>query len=97
MIWRDVPRSEWVAAGVLLLAGGFCACTLHGAAGDVERRAARRHEQLQRFTELAGANDPPSAEDLDGLAGLFPGHAITAARAPWGRVLELHPEPDPRR
>lgn len=88
MIWRDVPRSEWVAAALLAAAGWACISTLHVAADELDRTSERRIAQVAALAEVASATSIAPA-DVRGLVGLFHGHVVTTGRAPWGSCLDL--------
>ncbi len=75
-------------AALVLACGIGSAWQLHGHAAEVDAATARRSEQLERLAELSQATALPD-RGAHAVAGLFPGHEVVVARAPWGPHLAL--------
>jgi len=78
-----------VAALVVAAAGGS-AWQLHEHARAIDAHSARREEQLERLSELSQAT-ALADRGAQAVAGVFDGHEVVVARAPWGTHLALRP------
>jgi hypothetical protein len=81
-----------VAAFVVATAVGS-AWKLHQQADEIDDVSERRSGQLERLVELSHATALADRGALS-VAGVFDGHEVVVARAPWGTHLALRLEAD---
>lgn len=75
-------------AALVVAAAVGGAWRLHEQAREIDAVSARRSEQLERLAELSQAT-ALADRGAQALAGVFDGHEVVVARAPWGTHLAL--------
>ena len=83
-----VRSQEWVAAGLVLAASSLGAWRVTVDARSLDASTEVRRGQVERLVEWSQAPQLPAGAAA-ALKGVFPGHDVSIAEAPWGAHLAL--------